>query len=315
MLNSARKNVRMGTGISTTQLVLFGAGGAAVVAGVLALLLSGSDDAPRENVGCKKDADCSGGRFCAAGGCIYLLSSEHPGLWREDIATQLSPDAGTAWESHPTAGEPLPKVPRCIPATAQKIDTPSEKKTFTLARNDVHVINPSETKRYVQRRLKATVWINAIRLDFHEEEVATADRACLSKNVSAVQFGTRKKRGGKLPYCALSLHEVAPANAQVSAAVEFSQPARPPDENDVSTYSLTLAPVYGTQTKHFSIAIFPLGTEIVSLGGPPPTIQRLFNGYFAYYWRHNLETSTATIRFRYRKSKDVKVEYAKLHPA
>jgi hypothetical protein len=317
MTESGSKPIRFG-GKSKPKIpfLLYGGIAAAVIVAIVVFLIvtSKSGDV-EEETGCRSDQDCSGGRMCASGGCIIMLASEHRGLWQEDIKLQNIPsDGGPEWAPHKTAGERLPATSVC-PVPRKKVSTPNEGKTLALANATVHVFDSEEITVFGYRRAKSEVWIDSLRIWFPgQETISTTTPICGSRDVAAVKSGQGQHLGKKSFYINTSLKKAAPAGAATSAAVSFKRPIGPADPEGYRTSSLFLAPAIGGDTRYYSVIILPLGTDIISIKGPPPAQQRLSRGYFSYYWEHDASMNDVTIRYRVPENTSLSIDFSTVNP-
>ncbi len=281
-------------------ILILGVSAAVLLVLVIVLAVSGGPEGEEggPQYGCKSDAECGPKNICAAGGCLILISSELPDIWRDDVRHQLiPPDGGPAWQPAPTYGEKLLE-PSICPAPTGKMDPPNEKKLSPIVRATVFDIRPREIRLYKHMRAQASVWIDALRFWFPGFDKLDAPTVCASDKVAHVKIGTASYRGKTETYIDTALARAAPAGVVSAAAVSVRRELPQADKDDIRTLSFDLEAIIGTTARYHTIVTVPLGMEVLGIQGPPPTQQRLLIGFVAYYWEHGAGASHVGLRFR-----------------
>lgn len=298
MADARGQGVRLGGGDGPRlpPLWLMAAGGAAVVAiAVVIIVLSRGGKAETAATGCRSDAECGEGRICAAGGCLFLLASEHPGIWRDDVAAQA--DGGVAWTQRPSAGESLLSTATC-PAPVRKLVAPDEGKLTLLAKVIVYTVDQGRLRVYQYRRSKGEIWYDVMRFWFPDLKRLDTAQSCLSSELVALGPGQGSFRGAPSKLVDAQLKQAAPTGKTVAGAVSVATDLPPADAGGFRTLSFGLDPVYLDGARFRTVVALPLGSDVASLGGPPPDDQRLLKGFFAYYWEHRDAAAKVSVRFR-----------------
>ena len=293
--SKASSGVRLGGagGGGRSTFVFIGIGAAAlIVIGVLWAVLSKEPEPvpAAAQVGCQSDAECDGGRFCAAGGCIVLLSSEHRGIWRDDIAAQKAP--GKNWQPAAEPGDrflpesvcPLPErtMPEAKPA---KIRVEKEARVVEVGEKGI--------VEHFQQKVRGSIWVDVIPLLVGEAGEELTD-ICGTEGAAGVRC--RETTGG--PVLDVLLKNAVPAEKSVVAGVSFRTASPPVDAEGTATLSVLLAPPRFVGTSRHTAVVFPLGTEIFSISGPAPSRQKLLKGYVLYDFIHGATPSTVTFSYR-----------------
>jgi hypothetical protein len=244
------------------------------------------------SIGCRNDSDCSDGRFCAKGGCIVLLPSEHRGIWRDDIEAQQA-DA-SSWRPTSEVGEHLPGNSVC-PVPESTVPTPPVDKTRLLSVVYVFEVNRREIIHH--RYLKATsaVWLDALRFEFRKIDSLNPALICGSPNAAGIKIESEPNEGVGID---LMLKNAVPSGKAAIAGVSFRQNATPPDSMGEQTLSVELAAPNMSMGRAHTIVAFPLGTEILSIAGNTPTREKLLKGYVIYDFFHGDHLETATFRYK-----------------
>ncbi len=127
----------------------------AAVYGAMAFL--SSDDKPRveKKAGCQEDAACKPGSMCAAGGCLIMLSSEHQGIWRDDIAAQLN--SAVSWKPASTFGQKIVHADEC-PISEGEVRKSDYKHVVPLVRVNLYEFDDSKFSLHKLLRAKGPRW-------------------------------------------------------------------------------------------------------------------------------------------------------------
>ncbi len=315
-MNSEREsNLRMGTGPrgKSKKPILLGAVGAVLAIAVIATILTLFTSSEEEIVskGCKNDSECGDGRICAEGGCIILHSSQHAGLWHDDLSAQA--DAGVAWNPHPTYGEKLMASDIC-PAKSREVDTPDEGQTEQLAEATVHEVGSGEVLTHKFVRFKGNVWIGSLRFWCPGLSTINPEKVCASDKVAEISVGKKTRAGKPMSYVDATLSQTVPVGSISSAAIAIHSDL--PRENDLGLRDLAfpLPAVLADDMRRHTVATFPLGTDVIAISGPPPTQQRLLQGHVAYYWEHKDRPSNVSIRFRAKEGASAPLDVTEVKP-
>jgi hypothetical protein len=241
-MNSKRKrNIRMGgrRAVSYTKyLVALGI----VIIGLFAAMIFTSRmsipaDEPVGQVGqvgqvcCRSDQDCGTGRICALGGCLILISSEVPEVWREQLSAQLA--NGASWEPDPTFGEKVLATTKC-PAQMGRVGRLQLDKVTTTRRVSVYEIGVNKIRVYRHFRFVGDVWIDTIRFWFPEFNKIDPMSVCASGEIDSVSIGKGTHRASTSPYIDASLLKASPAGVASAAAVSAARDQRPKQDGTSS---------------------------------------------------------------------------------
>jgi hypothetical protein len=287
-------------------------GGAVVIAVVVAVVLLPGEEDQREQVrGCRSDDDCRAGSVCLARGCLILLSSEHQGIWRDDVGAQL--DAGASWKPRPRFGKKLSKASQC-PAPAGKFDKPDMSRTVPEVKITVYELADDGMRLHKQMAAKGEVWLDALRFWMPPGLTIDANKICASSKVDQIAAGKGRWRGKTASFVDVSLKQAAPAGRLTEATVTAETPLPEADAEGVRTLALGLDPVFDEQASEHTVVALPLGSDVLSLQGPPPTGQRLLTGYVAYYWEHGERPSELAFKFRLPKASGKVLDVSELNP-
>lgn len=248
-----------------------------------------------ESQRCGRNDKCPPNAICAAGGCLILLSSEYRDLWKEDIAAQL--DAGIPWKPRATFGERYITTPDC-PAEAGEVDPPDEGVLQPVAEVRLVWFDEKSMHLHEQIRTKGSMWFDAIRFWLPPGLAVDAGSICASEGVTHISLGTGSRRKEKAPCVDASLAQAAPVGKIAKAAISVETEPPEADGEGYRLLVLHLEPTKGEEAEAHTVMVFPLGSDLVAIEGPPPARQRLLNGYAAYYWRHGDEPSEIALRFR-----------------
>lgn len=287
--------VRLGGGDSGGKQKIFIAAGAAailIVAIVVIVGLSGKEQAVSAPVGCQRDTDCDNGGFCAKGGCIVLMSSEHRGLWRDAIAAQNAP--GSTWRADKEAGERMVADTLC-PLPLKAVPEPKLDRIRIEAVARFIEVGCDRLRVHQQQKVKGEVWVDVIRFELDPLASADPSTACGTENVS----GLRMTEGalGK-PAADVLLQTAVPAGKSVSAGISFLGPSPEIGADGQATLRLPLLPSSQPGIRQHTIVAFPLGTDIFSISGPKPARQKLIKGYVLYDFNHAESPSVAVFEYR-----------------
>ncbi len=77
---------------------------------------------------------------------------------------------------------------------------------------------------------------------------------------------------------------------------------------------MEMSPVFEAEAAGHSIVTFPIGSDVISIAGAPPTRQRLLSGNVAYYWKHGMTARTITIKFKLPQFTRHQLELEQLNP-
>jgi hypothetical protein len=295
----AHENVRMGGGgASGPPWKLIGIClGAAVVIGLVVLFVSlpEEEDDVRKPWGCQSDADCKTGSVCLARGCLILLSSELPDMWRDDVASQL--DAGVPWEPRPTFGKKVLPASEC-PADVGAVEKPDESRAMPVLKVSVFELTDDGLRVHKQMAAKGAVWLDALRFWLPPGIAIGTGETCSSPGVDRIAVGQGRWRGKTAHYVDVSLKQAAPAGKVTGATVMVKTELPAADKEGTRTLAIGLDPVFEEHTSEHTVVALPLGSDVVAIEGPPPTGQRLLSGFVGYYWEHADLPSELAVRFR-----------------
>jgi len=287
--------------------------GAAIVAAVVAAVLlwpeeEGGAEGPR---GCRSDDDCRAGSVCLARGCVILLSSEHQGIWRDDVQAQL--DAGVSWKPRPKFGKKVTPASQC-PAAQGKVEKPDESRTVPVVRITVFELAHDGMRVHEQMGAKGEVWLDGLRFWMPPGLKVEPGKTCASPAVDRIAVGTGSWRGQSAQYIDASLKQAAPAGRVTEATVMAGTALPAADAEGVRTVALALDPVFDEQASEHTVVALPLGSDVLALQGPPPTGQRLLSGFLAYYWEHGDRPSELAIKFRLPPTTGQVLDVTELNP-
>ncbi|MBW2276560.1 MAG: hypothetical protein JRF63_03645 [Deltaproteobacteria bacterium] len=294
------ENVRMGgddSGGVPWKPIAIAVGAAVVIAVVLAVILLPDDPVGTEGkrTGCSSDEDCRAGSVCLARGCLILLSSEHHGIWRDDVAAQL--DGGVSWKPRPKFGKKVIEASEC-PAAVGTVEKPDESRTVPVVKITVFELTGDGMRLHKQMAAKGELWLDALR--FWMPPGVTIDQAkiCVSPGVDQIAVGKGRWRGKTAHRVDVSLVRAAPAGrvAEVSVVSETALPEA--DAEGARSLSVGLDQVFDEQMSEHTIVALPLGADVLAIQGPQPSGQRLLTGYLAYYWDHGELPSEIAVKFR-----------------
>jgi hypothetical protein len=149
-----------------------------------------------------------------------------------------------------------------------------------------------------QMAAKGEVWLDTLRFWMPPGLPVDAKQTCASPAVDQIAVGKGRWRGKTASWIDVSLKQAAPAGRLTEAAVLTETPLPEADLEGVRTLALGLDPVFDEQASEHTVVALPLGSDVLSLQGPPPTGQRLLTGYVAYYWEHGDRPSEMAVKFR-----------------
>ncbi len=298
----ANTGVRLGASDSGNKrkLIIVGAGALAVLALIVTVVIlfsTGNEVKAPPPVGCQRDADCSDGRFCARGGCIVLMSSEHRGIWLDAIKAQTAP--GNTWRADKEVGVLLGAETIC-PLPSAAVPNPRINRMTVLA--DVHVLEVGDTdiRVHLHRQVQGEVWVDALRFDLSAYPPLDSPEFCGTENV----VGIRAPKGASAhPRADILLKSAAPAGKPVAAGISYktAAPSSNTDGRTVLKVAIEAPRLPGT-AEHTMVA-FPLGTDIDTISGPKPARQKLVKGFVLYDFVHTSSPTTAA--FTYKINKDL----------
>jgi hypothetical protein len=319
-MNAAKQTpVRIGNQPARNNRMLLIGGGVALVVVVLVVVIvaatSGSEEgeADAQEEGCRSDADCQPGSLCAAGGCLILGPTATPLVWREDIRAQFDPDAGARWQPRSTFGEKLLVADNC-PAPLGQVDEPELRATVPVVKATVYEVQPDKLVVHKHARVKADIWIDGHRFWFPEVPKLDPGQICTASEVAKIAVGKGRFQGRPSPYVDAAFTRAAPAGVVASAAVSVTTALPTADAEGVRTLAFRLYPVLALDARYHSVITFPLGSDVLAIEGPPPSMQRLFRGHLAYYWEHTKIISDLNVRFRPAAGVRERLDYAGLNP-
>ena len=285
-----------GTGGGGRSPWIFIGVGAAVVPAVVVILwavLCKETGPARTLDGCQSDAACDSGRFCAAGGCIVLLSSEHRGIWRDEIAAQRAPSGN--WQPVSEPGDRLLSENVCPLPTRTMPEARSDKIRVEKSARVVEVSADGIVEHF-QQKVRGSIWVDVVPFPVGEAGSAAFVHICGTEGTS----GVRRRETKTGPILDVLLKSAVPAEKSVVAGVSFRTAAPPPDENGVSTLLIRPAPPRFAGMQQHTAVVFPLGTEVLSVSGPMPSRQKLLNGHVLYDFTHSANTASVALTYRLR---------------
>ncbi len=285
------------------------AGGVSLIVLIIVILVIsfGGDETVAADVGCRRDRECGDARICIKGGCLPFLESEHRGLWRDDVGSQL--DAGVGWSPRKSFGVKLIPSKHC-PAVQKKVETPPLGSMAEVGKVEVFELGKTAVIRHQQVNSRGSVWIDAIRMRFPPLKTPEADRICASESVVAVAVG----EDGDGPYIDASLKNASPAGKVATAAVALRLDSPPPDPEGFSTLTFTLAPAFEDSGAFHTVLAVPIGAEVAHIQGATPFQQRLLTGFVTYYFRHTAKRQTVRVRYRTERAVDGTLDITEVNP-
>ena len=216
------------------------------------------DDDEEETFGCEGDEQCPEGSICALGGCLILLSSEHKGVWKDEIAEQL--DMARPWKPAGDVGEPMIPTSEC-PTNLQKEDKPIEKNMIPLSEVSVYALSSDQVLLHMQKRVKGVMWLNGVRFWLPGVLKVDTGNTCLSKSADNYRVGTGRHMGNKTTYLDAYLRQASPAGSMVSLSMSTKYTPPKPDESGYLNFKVDLKPIPHPDTKTVTIMLLPLGTD------------------------------------------------------
>lgn len=240
-----------------------------------------------------------------------MLSSEHLGMWREDINAQL--DAGVPWHPLSAFGEKIAPTPIC-PAVQGKVTSPDKKHTTPKIDVTVYEVDVKGIRIHKQKKVQGTMWLDSMRFWFPGEKTLLTKDLCVSASVDKVALAPKTAHGYPGTRIDVSLRQSVPVGAVAAATLTVLNDL--PKENDLKTRTLSipLQPITSPEAIARTVIAFPLGADLLSIEGPPPIRQRLLTGYVAYYWTHGDSQSDVTVVFRVPKTKMGNLDLDELNP-
>ena len=308
-----RDTVRMGKqrNFQIPKLLIFVVSVVVVVVVVTIILLRPDEPGQDKTRRCESNSDCSRASMCAAGGCLVMLSSEHLGMWRDDIRAQL--DAGVPWHPLSAFGEKITPTPIC-PAKPGKIASPDKKHTTPKVAVTVYEIDVDRIKIHKQQKVQGTMWLDSIRFWFPGKKTLSTSDMCVSASADRVAIAPKSVHGYQGTQIDVSLRQSVPVGAVASAALTASTDLPKEGALEARTLSIPLPPIAGPDAIARTVIAFPLGADLLSIEGPPPLRQRLLTGYVAYYWTHGDSQSDVTVVFRVPATKMGNLDLDELNP-
>jgi hypothetical protein len=310
----AHETVRMGGGGSGPpwKLVAIAIGAAAVVVLVLVLVpWSDETDERGKPRGCQSDADCKAGSVCLGRGCLILLSSEHAGIWRDDVAAQL--DGGVSWKPRSVFGQKVVRASECPVATGQ-VEKPDESRAMPVLKITVFELANDGLRVHEQLAARGAVWLDALRFWLPPGVEVDPAETCASPSVDRATIGKGRWRGKTAHWVDVSLKQAAPAGKVTGATVMVEAALPAADAEGVRRLAVGLDPVFDEQMHEHTIVALPLGSDVLGIEGPPPTGQRLLSGFVAYYWEHGERPSEMAVRFRLPEFSSRTLDVTELNP-
>jgi hypothetical protein len=309
----AHETVRMGGGGSSPPWKLIAlAIGAAVVVALVVVLVPWSEETEEQQKpsGCLSDGDCKAGSVCLGRGCLILLSSEHTGIWRDDVAAQL--DGGVSWKPRRVFGQRVVQASECPVATGP-VDKPDESRATPVLKITVVEVAQDGLRVHKQLAAKGAVWLDTLRFWFPPGVEVDPQKTCASPSVDRAGVGQGRWRGKTAHRVDVSLKQAAPAG-KVTGATVMTETALPKaDAEGVRRLAVGLDPVFDELKEHTVVAL-PLGSDVIGIEGPPPTGQRLLTGFVAYYWEHGERPSEMALRFRLPEFSSRVLDVTELNP-
>jgi hypothetical protein len=309
-------NVRMGgsKGIGVAKLAAFlslaAFVGVAVFVG-MAIVSPGAEAPAEKKAACSSDAECGPGRMCAAGGCIILLSSEHAGMWRDDIAAQLDPAA--AWRPTSHFGEKIIPAGACALREGEVRESDA-KHVLPLIRISIYEIGPEGMVLHKMMRSKGDMWIESLRFRFPDGLRPGPSSLCASDSIDRFRLVGEGEGSPAGQIVDVSLKQSVPVGGIAAGSVAVSGELPAAGADGVRSLDLPLDALEETETAGHTVLAFPLGSSVVSMEGPPPSKQRLLDGYLAYYWSHEKEASEVTVRFKVASRAAKRLDLSTLNP-
>ncbi len=282
-----------------------------VVIIVIIVLLQHGESKIDKTRGCESNGDCARGSMCAAGGCLVMLSSEHLGMWREDINAQL--DAGVPWHPLSAFGEKIAPTPIC-PAAQGKVTSPDKKHTTPKIDVTVYEIDVNGIRIHKQQKVQGTMWLDSMRFWFPGEKTLLTKDLCVSASVDKVVLARKTAHGYPGTRVDVSLRQSVPVGAVAAATLTALNDLPGENKDEARTLSFPLPPVTRPDAIARTVLALPLGADLLSIEGPPPIRQRLLTGYVAYYWTHGDSQSDVTVVFRVPSAKMGKLDLDELNP-
>ncbi len=308
-----RDTVRMGKQRNslTPKLLIFMVSVVVVVVIVMIILLRNGESKTDKARGCESNGDCTPGSMCAAGGCLVMLSDENMGMWHDDIMAQI--DAGVPWRPLSAFGEKITPTPIC-PAKQGKVTSPDKKHTTPKVAVTVYEIDVDRIKIHKQKKVQGTMWLDSIRFWFPGKKTLSTTDLCVSASVDRVALASKTAHGYQGTRVDASLRQSIPVGAVASAALTARSDLPKEKKDGMRTLSFPLPPVTGREAIARTVLAVPLGTDLLSIEGPPPIRQRLLTGYVAYYWTHGDSQSDVTVVFRVPATKMGNLDLDELNP-
>ncbi len=307
----ANQSIRMGhrrtDGGSPLKWLLAAGAAVAVVAGVFIYSMKSAPD--RRSDGCLGDGDCRKGLLCADGGCIVLAADEIPDMWREDILRQTDPEKG-GFSPRPAFGVKLLDADVC-PGKQAPLKVEKGGAVTTHHEVTVYAFGLDHLKILQQRRAESSMWMDRMRFRFQHVGPESPPVYCHGGEVASLEVTPGKVENTVDALLTQAVPARAPAEASV---MERRFIERDPSGRNPGKLLFATSPVRDRDRKEVSVVAFPLGTDILSMEGPPPTAQRLLTGYFAYYWKHGDKRQTVSISARLPKKLRNDLDFSQLNP-
>ena len=289
--------LRMGGGDAgggRKTLIILLVAGLVVGAIISVFLLRGQGAQDEKKRGCEEDADCRPGSMCASGGCLILLSSESPVMWRDWISSQV--DAGVDWSPLPSYGEKIAPTRGC-PAKVGEVHEITPEIVIPKTSVFVYEVDADGIRQYQQRKVTGRQWLESMRFWFELPDLP-AEKLCVSESVAAVRLFPEKRASVQGTGVDVQLGQAVTVGAVAAATLSCEMPLPDGDADEVRTLDLRLEAVTGAGDKARSVLAVPLGADVLSIEGPLPTHQRLLTGYVAYYWTHGETPTEISVRLR-----------------
>jgi hypothetical protein len=178
------------------------------------------------------------------------------------------------------------------------VDAPKGRSIIPVVKAFVYEVLPDRINLHRHVRVKADIWIDSYRFWFPEVSRIDPKDLCSADVVAKVKLGKGRFQGKQTPFVDAAFARAAPAGVVASAAVSVRADLPAPDPDGVRSFSFRLQPVLALDARYHTVITFPLGSDVLGMEGPPPTMQRLFRGHLAYYWEHAKTMSEVTVRFR-----------------
>ena len=263
---------------------------------LLTVILRSSDKpAGKARVGCQGDDECDNGTMCVAGGCMIMLSSEHRGIWKDDIAAQL--DGGVGWEPAPSFGQKILEAKTC-PLKQGDFRKTDYKHVVPLVRVNLYEVATHSLFIHKMLKAKGTMWLESLRLSFPSWARLNKNKLCGSSYLDS--FYARMDDEGNLMGSDfhVAFKQAVPVGGDVTILVKAEVDLPAADAEGFRSMTMELNPRSETEDDGHTVLALPLGSSLVSIEGPPPAKQRLLTGYVAYYWEHDPEPGEVTVRFK-----------------